>query len=196
MRKLTVILDAAHGHDVAGKCSPCKTHHEWSWSRDICYTLAIHLHKAGYPVYFTVSQPTEPGLSYRVARAQQVPGDHRLLISLHNNAAGDGTTWNKARGVEIFTSPGQTNSDWMATEVLRHIKNWMPDVRQRTDITDGDDDKEAKFTVLMGAGYYAMLIEWLFMDNKEDLALLKDAETNENLIDAIVEALNCIDAKL
>lgn len=40
------------------------------------------------------------------------------------------------------------------------------------DLSDGDNDKESKFTVLMGSGYSAVLLEWLFQDNREDVALL------------------------
>ena len=53
-------------------------------------------------------------------------------------------------------------------------------------------DKEANFTVLMGADYMAVLIEWLFQDNKKDVELLKDVTVNKRFEKSLVEAIERI----
>jgi N-acetylmuramoyl-L-alanine amidase len=53
----------------------------------------------------------------------------------------------------------------------------------------------ANFTVL-GVNCYSMLIEFLFQDNKEDVALLKDATTNEKFEEAVVYSVMKFDKKL
>ena len=56
--------------------------------------------------------------------------------------------------------------------------------------------KQQNFTVLMGAGYHAALLEWMFMDTKEDLKILKDSTVNEKLIDALVTIFKDLDEDL
>lgn len=40
----------------------------------------------------------------------------------------------------------------------------------------------------MGSGYSAVLIEWLFQDNKEDVKLLQDETTNNKFMDSLVSS--------
>lgn len=55
-------------------------------------------------------------------------------------------------------------------------------------------DKEENFTVLMGANYMAVLIEWLFQDNKKDVEALKDVDTNKRFEDSLVDAIEKINS--
>ena len=48
----------------------------------------------------------------------------------------------------------------------------------------------------MGSGYSAVLIEWLFQDNKEDVALLKDCDINHKFIDSLIKSFLYIDDNL
>lgn len=56
-------------------------------------------------------------------------------------------------------------------------------------------DKEASFTVLLG-NYSAVLIEWLFQDNEEDLKLLNSNDVNLALVNSITKSLIYIDDNL
>ena len=114
---------------------------------------------------------------------------------MHNNAAGDGTKWLNATGFEIYTSKGQTKSDEFATIIFNNLKNDFPNMNARMDYSDGDPDKESNFTVLMG-NYYAVLIEWLFQDNKEDVKLLNDSNINSRFVDSLLKSFIDIDRKL
>lgn len=192
-KKLLIILDPAHGIDVAGKCSPDGTHYEWKWSRERCREIAIILRAMGYTVLITNETDKEIGLSKRKAIASAYAQEHpelvTLLVSLHNNAAGNGSNWMKATGIEVFTSVGRTTSDIFADYVLKQLKDWFPNVTHRYYKDEYmERDKEANFTVLMGS-YSAMLIEFLFQDNKEDVEMLQDPVINKRFEDCVVSGI-------
>nr|DAJ30045.1 MAG TPA: Cell wall hydrolase autolysin [Caudoviricetes sp.] len=197
MKKLVIILDCAHGADVKGKCSPDGTHREYKWSRLICGKLRDKLESLGYRVEYTNKTENEIGLSQRknIANNIKIDSDQvKFLISLHNNAAGNGSNWTNATGFEIFTSKGQTLSDKFAQVIMSNLQKDFPEsngFKHRVDLTDGDLDKEENFTVLMG-NYYGILLEWLFQDNKEDVKLLNDEIINNKLIDSLVKSINYI----
>lgn len=197
MKKLVIILDCAHGADVKGKCSPDGTHREYKWSRLICVKLRDKLESLGYRVEYTNKTENEIGLSQRknIANNIKINSDQvKFLISLHNNAAGNGSNWTNATGFEIFTSKGQTLSDKFAQVIMSNLQKDFPEsngFKHRVDLTDGDLDKEENFTVLMG-NYYGILLEWLFQDNKEDVKLLNDEIINNKLIDSLIKSINYI----
>lgn len=194
MKNIIIILDPAHGADVKGKCSPDGRHREYLWSRDRVKHLNAILTDLGYSVYVTTSSENEPGLSKRRNFATQIrKGETKLLLSFHNNAASSGNTWCAARGVEVYTTPGVTKSDICADYVLEQLKDDFPTFKMRynKDVYL-ERDKESNFTVLMGADYMGVLIEWLFQDNKQDVELLLDAETNKKFEQSIVEAIERI----
>lgn len=184
MRKLVIILDPAHGEEVPGKGSPDGTHKEYKWSREICEKLKTHLTCLGFRVEITNPTDKEIGLSRRKEFASKVntnPGEFKFLVSPHNNAAGMGNDWANARGFEIYTSPRNTTSDKFAKVILDNLAKDFPSYKNR-------GTKEANFTVLMGSGYSAVLIEWLFQDNKEDVKLLQDETTNNKFMDSLVSS--------
>ena len=125
MKKLVIILDCAHGADVKGKCSPDGTHREYKWSRLICGKLRDKLESLGYRVEYTNKTENEIGLSQRknIANNIKIDSDQvKFLISLHNNAAGNGSNWTNATGFEIFTSKGQTLSDKFAQVIMSNLQ--------------------------------------------------------------------------
>ena len=197
--KLVVILDPAHGEEVAGKRSPDGLHQEYAWSRQICRALAEELETEGFRVEMTTTGEREIGLTNRKNFATNLvvqPGQTKFLLSLHNNAAGDGKTWLKATGVEIFTTKGQTKSDTFAETIINQLRVDFPKLTFRTDISDGDQDKEENFTVLTGSGYYAALLEWLFMDSTKDIYDLQDTLMNKLLVKSLVKAMLTINNTL
>ena len=194
MKKIIIILDPAHGVDTKGKRSPDGRHREFAWSRERVKSLQATLTDLGYEVYTTTESLYEPGLSKRKNFATQIrKGERKLLLSLHNNAAGSNGEWMNARGVEVYTTPGMTNSDICADYILNQFKEDFPEIKMRYNKNAKfERDKEAKFTVLMGADYMGVLVEWLFQDNKEDVELLMDANINRKFETSIVNAIEKI----
>lgn len=193
-KNVIIILDPAHGADVKGKCSPDNRHREYRWSRDRVKSLAPVLINLGYEVYTTTDSENEPGLSKRKNFATQIrKGSRKLLLSLHNNASGSGERWMSARGVEVYTTPGVTDADVCADYILSQLKKDFPEIKMRYN-KDAylERDKESKFTVLMGADYMGVLVEWLFQDNKEDVEVLTNPEMNKRFENSIVDAIEKI----
>jgi N-acetylmuramoyl-L-alanine amidase len=201
-RRVLVIIDYAHGEEVPGKRSPDGKFREYLWSRKVGAMWKAELEREGFTVALTNPSDKEIGLSRRkeIANAIESPRNGiKLLVSLHNNAAGNGKDWANARGFEIFTSKGQTRSDLFATVIFDQLRKDFPleeGYKHRMDMSDGDVDKEENFTVLMGNSYWAVLLEWLFQDNKEDVALLEDDEVNKKLVYSLMKAIWYIEENL
>lgn len=197
-RSLVVILDPAHGDNIQGKCSPDGKFFEWQWSRKITGMLMNKLPDLGFKVEITNPSNHEIGLSKRkeIANAVLLPDPlhcKKLLLSFHNNAAGNGRDWKDARGYELWTSRGTTVSDKYAEIIIKQLREDFKGVigiRERV-----DPDRDENFTVLMG-NYGAVLIEWLFMDNKEDLEKLQDDNINQLFVSSIIKSLLYIDEHL
>lgn len=193
MKNIIVILDPAHGANVAGKCSPDKTHREYLWSRARVRNIKKLLIANGYEVHQTTTSENEPGLSYRKNVANSIcKGKRKLLLSFHNDAKGRGD-WNDARGCSVWTTKGITKSDRCAQLIIARLEKDFPEVRMRRYMkTDLNEDREENFTVLMGSDYMACLIEWLFQDNKEDVKMLQSEEYNTRFEASIVRAIEDI----
>ena len=186
MKQLVVILDAAHGIDVPGKRSPDGKHLEYKWSREILESLRVTLLQKGYEVFETApANLKEPGLSYRAHIANNINRDpaKKLLISLHNNAAGMGTQWMDARGFATYTAKTKPQG-WEWADKTSEIYAQLLDDQVRKMTTPGlEKDKmrtptpqdpcyDENFTVLYMAQCPALLFECLFQDNQQDCEIL------------------------
>ena len=126
----------------------------------------------GYEVKLTRNDWEEEetdDLSYRTALANNWGTD--IFISLHCNSAAN----ESAEGYEVWTSPGQTEGDRLATCIYKQIAAEFPDRAGRTDYSDGDPDKESRFYVLVYTDAPACLVEMAFISNDEEAALLANA---------------------
>jgi len=188
MKDILFILDRAHGSDVKGKSSPDGTFKEWLYSKKTIDRLKSDLTKLGIPWDVTVVEDLEPGLTQRVIRANKLADTAKvaIMLSLHNNAGG-GT------GIELFTSPGEDESDKIAHIIGNRFIQDFKDIKYR--LADNKQlDKESNFTVLVGTNrikpkYKAVLTEFLFMDTEKDLALLKDDKIFEKYIDCLLYSI-------
>lgn len=149
--------------------------------------LAKKCVQAGFKVEFTVnpSDPSDPSLVTRVLKANSSKNRKTsIFLSLHNNAGGG-----KGQGTEIFTSVGQSLSDKFAEGILKEIKSLIPDRKIRSDISDGDLDKEEQFYVLRKTNMPAILFEFGFFDNREDYNWLSNPIVINKVCDAIVNGI-------
>ena len=141
------------------------------------YLLAV-----GYEVKLTRidwEQAETDDLSYRTALANDWGAD--IFISLHCNSAAN----QSAEGYEVWTSPGNTLGDKLATCIYGQIAAEFPDRAGRTDYSDGDPDKESRFYVLVHTDAPACLVEMAFISNDAEAALLADAAWQDRYARAI-----------
>ena len=191
MKKLLIILDPAHGIEVPGKRSPDGKHREYKWSRERLRELAPKLEALGYTVVWTNTTEKEIGLSARknagTLLAKQHPDLVPFLLSLHNDASGNGSNWMQASGMSVWTSKGRTTSDVFADYFIQAFKEVISEVKHRQ-YSPGylDRDFEENFTVLMG-NYSAMLVECLFQDNRDDVEHLADPAFNAKVVEALIK---------
>lgn len=112
--------------------------------------------------------------------------ERSIVVSSHANASAT----QAARGFEIYTSPGTTESDKIASIHWNHVnllRNFYPlgaQIRMRNQASGGDHDNEANFFILRKTNVPAILIEHLFFDNFDDATLLMD----DSVVDLFAEA--------
>ena len=108
-----------------------------------------------------------------------------LFVSIHCNSA----VSPNAAGYEVWTSPGDTEGDALATCIYAQIAIEFPDRTGRSDYSDGDPDKESRFYVLVHSDAPACLVEMAFISNDEEAALLSDAAWQERYARAIARGV-------
>lgn len=198
MSKYLYILDPAHGSDTPGKRSPDGKHREYLWSRNIIKLILDDPRSSQYDMISPfLKRETEPGLSTRVRYYNLLKSiKPKLVISLHNNAQGSGAQWMNARGFSIYTSKGQTKSDKFAEIFINKFVQRFPLLKTRVETIDGDKDYEQNFTILMGSNYFAILMEILFQDNKEDVEILNDPGFLQDFVNCFYDGLEVIEKTL
>lgn len=92
-----------------------------------------------------------------------------LLISVHCNAAVN----RSARGIEVWTTRGQTAADPLADHLLFALGRAMPSEPIRRDMLDGDPDKEKDYAVLRLTRAPAVLVELGFISHPETEAAMR-----------------------
>jgi len=196
MRKDTlIILDNGHGGLDKGKytTAPSKmfkfpdgfTIYEGHFNREIVKKLAYRLKSLGVPMEILVPGPEDTSLRDRVQKANQLAAlwkGKAIYISVHGNAGG-GT------GFEVYTSKGQTKSDIIADYYMEAMAEEFPDKAARTDLTDGDKDKEASFYVLKNTSCPAILTESFFMDRREDAELMMSYAGQVKIVNAHLKTI-------
>lgn len=208
---MKILIDNGHGVDTAGKCSPDKRLREYAWAREIATRLEQALKKQGYDAERIVTEENDTSLTERCRRVNNVcariGAANCIFVSIHSNAAGGDGKWKSAGGWCVYTSPGKTKADDLATALWNaaniELKAYADrfkvlqargeyDGRQvpfRADWTDGDPDYEARFTVLTGTRCPAVLTESLFQDNKADVEFLLSEEGKQAIVNLHVTGI-------
>jgi len=108
-----------------------------------------------------------------------------LFLSIHANAFSNPA----AHGYEVWTSVGQTLADPIAERIFNSVGAAFPNLTARFDKTDGDNDKEAGFAVLIGTVMPAVLVETAFISNAIEERWLRDVGWDMRMAGGIVSAV-------
>ena len=115
---MKILIDNGHGIQTKGKRSPNGKLLEYAYTRELARRIVATLKARGYDSELLVPEDDDIPLSERVRRTnthcQALGKSNVILISLHINAAGDGTKWMNATGWSCYTCKGQTESDRLA----------------------------------------------------------------------------------
>lgn len=203
--KFVIIIDSGHGisSEKSAKFSPLLEKNmnipsefcsdgrfrEARFNRVVAKDVVDILKSYGYDARLLVTEEKEDvSLSTRIAHVNnicnKVGSGNVLLVSVHANADGYGNNWTSANGWEIWTTPGQNNSDILATFIFNRMKRNAPNLKMRTDYSDKDPDKESKFYIIKNANCPACLSENCFYTSRNDIQWM----TSEIGLQAIVRS--------
>lgn len=199
------ILDNGHGgiidgvYQTAGKRSPIWDDgtqlFEGEFNRAVVKRIAKYCDKNKIDYINLVDTNEDVPLSTRVKLANEVYRESEkpcIYISVHANGFSD----ESADGWEVFTSPGETQSDSIATALYEEAEKEFPRYKMRKDTTDGDVDKESNFYVLIHTAMPAVLSENFFMTNeKECKNILLSEEGRDRVAKIHTEMINKIESK-
>ena len=190
---MKIFIDNGHGLMTAGKRSPDGQFREPFYNREIARRVVSDLRDRGLDAELLAPEDDDISLAERVRRVNAacflLGKQNVILVSIHVNAAGNGSKWLNATGWSVYTCKGQTESDRLA-EILCEaaIKNF-PGRRIRTDFSDGDSDWEEGFYILRKSLCPAVLTENFFMDSRDDLEYLQSRAGKQAVVDTHVEGI-------
>ena len=190
---MKVLIDPGHGIDTPGKRSPDSLFREYLWNRQVADLILDGLISAGVDASLVVTETNDVTLRNRVNRVNTIcnrlGASNVLLVSIHANAAGDGSAWMNARGWSCYTSKGKTGSDQVAECLYDAFEEEFQDRKIRKDMSDGDRDWEENFYVLQKSKCAAVLLENFFYDNREECAWMLQEETKRRIASAVVKGI-------
>ena len=172
------ILDNGHGgmidgvYQTPGKRSPVWPDgtqlFEGEFNRAIVDRLMDMCEVNGIDAINLVNTPEDISLTERTSTANRLAKSSDkpcIYVSIHANGFSD----ESANGWSVYTSPGETKSDGIATILFGKAAHEFKGEYMRKDTySDGDVDKEANFSVLVNTTMPAILSENFFMTNYDN----------------------------
>ena len=190
MSKCLLMLDAGHAKNTAGKKAFDNSFYEWDFNNKMQYALKKRAEDHGITVKLTNPNPgTDKDISL-TTRATTANNFYKnlnipkaVMVSLHANAYG--STWNTARGVEVYhASNASNNSKNLAKYICDNIYS---DAKA---IDTGFKNRGVKcqdFTVIYKTITPCVLVEYGFYSNKDDLKILKNNQSD--LVEATLKGI-------
>lgn len=200
---IKILIDNGHGAETLGKRSPysccgiepCIEFYEWEWNREIANKIVEQLNGVGFDAELLVTETYDISLKERVNRVNSFCdyfGKNKvILISIHSNAAGDGSKWCNARGWSVYTSVGETKSDKLANYLYEEAEKEFVNqtLSIRTDMQDGDKDYESNLYICKNTKCVAVLSENFFFDNIDDVKYILSDEGKASIIKVHVDGI-------
>lgn len=190
---MKILIDNGHGENTPGKRSPDGVLREYLYVRGIADDVMRELSKRGYDAERIVKENVDVPLAERARRTNEFCGklgaSNVILISIHCNAAGNGSEWMKARGWSAYTTKGQTKADDLANCLYSAAESEFVGQKIRKDISDGDPDWEENFYILQKTKCATVLTENFFQDNKEDVEFLLSTEGRQQIVKVHVDGI-------
>ena len=187
---MIVLIDNGHGENTPGKCSPDGRLREYKYCRETAEAVCKALVERGYQARRIVKEDTDVPLSERCKRVNAVcdamGAKNVLLVSIHNNASGNGG-WKGASGWSgwVYTK-GSERSRLLAQYLYKAAgKRGLQGNRS----VPAEKYWTANFFILKHTDCAAVLTENLFQDNKEDVDYLLSDAGRKAIVDVHVEGI-------
>ena len=200
--KIVVLLDNGHGKNTPGKRSPKlengKQLFEWSYVREIVDGIAKKLQEEGINYYLVHPEYDEIGsqsndLIIRTTRANayhskaKKEGKTTVFISVHVNASGISSGWNKASGWTAHIANQCSDKSLKLAQLLYAEAEKLGLKGNRS--VPKEHAWRNDFWVVRKTNMPAVLTENLFMDNKEEVEYLLSEEGKKTIINLHVEGI-------
>lgn len=198
---MTIILDPGHGESTPGKRSPDEKLREYKYCREIVAEIKNQLETKGFKVETTVNTDEDIPLMKRCKIVNQFCIEYgrqnTFLVSIHCNAAGDGTNWLNARGWSVFIANNESkDSKKLAELLIKSAEDQNLKVRKYSPI---QPYWKQNLAICRETKCPAVLTENLFMDNKEDVEFLLSDKGKKTIVDlhinGILDYINYIDKR-
>lgn len=170
--KTVILIDNGHGEATPGKRSPDGRLREGVWARRVARMIVAGLRERGVDGRLLTPEADDVPLRERVRRANAAGGN--LLVSIHVNAAGDGSGWHEARGYGAYVDPSAGSTARRVAASLTALSgSWLPRGNRWQPVAGYH---EQGLYLCRHTRCAAVLSECLFMDNRADCEfLLTDA---------------------
>ena len=181
---MIICLDNGHAKSTPGKQSPDGQLKEYAYTREIVSLLADKLKQNGYKVFIVTPEvDKDVSLKERCNRINKVYKENNkkaISISIHCNAAGNGSKWMNARGWQVYVSPNaSSNSKKLAKLLYQEAKKAN---LQGNRSAPKEEYWVSNLAMCRDTNCPAVLTENLFQDNKEDVKfLLSNKQTIFNI---------------
>lgn len=188
---MKILIDNGHGVDTAGKRSPDGSLREYKYAREIAEKVVSELKKRGFDAERIVTEENDISLSERCRRVNsicdRVGTKNVILVSIHCNAAGNGSQWMNARGWSAHVSlNASTQSKAFARSLIKVAENEGLKVRKYAHQVPY---WEQNLAICRDTNCPAVLTENLFQDNKEDVAFLLSEAGKETIVSLHVKGI-------
>lgn len=188
---MRILVDNGHGEETPGKRSPDGSFREYSWTRKLASRIVEGLLNRGYEAECLVPEERDVPLSERCRRVNsicaQVGHTNVLLVSVHVNAAGNGGGWMTARGWSAHVSLNAgAGSKKLARILIASAEKEGMKVRK---YSPQEPYWAQNLAICRNTACTAVLTENLFMDNRDDLAILNSESGIESIVSVHVNGI-------
>lgn len=183
-----LLLDNGHGIDTPGKRSPDSRLLEWQYTRRLAHALVGCIPHA----QLLVPEETDIPLRERIRRVNAISERYGAtnvnLVSLHVNAASDGSTWHNARGFMAIVSPGASP---VSRSMAVRLQNRAAELGlQGNRALPPQGYWEQNLAICRDTKCAAVLTENLFQDNRTDVDRLLSSEGFNTLVNLYKSVLS------
>lgn len=187
---MKVLIDNGHGIETLGKRSPDGRLREYAYTREVTDRVVKALTAAGIDAVRIVPEDADVPLSERCTRANALyteSGKQAILVSIHCNAAGNGSAWMSAHGWSVFVyTTASQNSKRLATALADVAESKGVTVRKQA---AGRNYWIQNLYICKHTRCPAVLTENFFQDNKGDVDFLLSEKGKQCVTDITVEGI-------
>ena len=188
---MVILADPGHGIDTLGKRSPDGVLREYKYCREIAAEVVKRLKTMGYNAQMLVTEENDISLGTRCKRVNDVCSHfgaiNVLLVSIHLNAKGNGSTWEDVRGWQACVSNNASSKSKQLASYLYDAAS-AQGLKMRSP-KPGQKWWAQNLAICRDTNCSAVLTENLFQDNESDYKYLLSDGGREAIINLHVTGI-------